>query len=233
MKATVQLFHDNQEDEDVYGSMNEQLVPQLPTLLTSYRTDSVVVHPLIELLEYLRFPTLDSIENLIELLMDLFESESDWQSANRILSIVTHLNTPGTTVNEMVSQKLHQTTSHVMQLWKECYDKNKGIIGFEGETLSEEEMVEWRVMVVLMRRMNCLFSFCDIRQELSEFGIPKTVDLLLHDIPRDLKRREFVELRFCCLKMKQMQCLYDLLQLKHPDTHDSDVNEDRVVVVSF
>ena len=88
-------------------------------------------------------------------------------------------------------------------------------------------------MVVLMRRMNCLFSFCDIRQELSEFGIPKTVDLLLHDIPRDLKRREFVELRFCCLKMKQMQCLYDLLQLKHPDTHDSDVNEDRVVGVSF
>ena len=78
MKATVQLFHDNQEDEDVYGSMNEQLVPQLPTLLTSYRTDSVVVHPLIELLEYLRFPTLDSIENLIELLMSILICPLKW-----------------------------------------------------------------------------------------------------------------------------------------------------------
>ena len=231
LKAVVQLFHDNQQDGSVYQNMNEVLVPQLESLLTSYRTDLLVVRPLIEMIEYLSFPSLESIEHLVSLLMDLFESESDWSEANQILSIVTHLNvTVGESTQELISQALHKTTNHVLEPWKKLEEEMKGgLEELEGGSVGKEYLKTCHRMSVLMHRLNCLFSFCDIRKELSELGIPNAADTLIQAIKPSFTEIELIELRFCCLKMKQMECLYELLHAKQPNIQESFVNEEVVV----
>lgn len=235
LKAVVQLFHDNQQDSSVYQNMNEVVVPQLASLLTSYRTDSLVVRPLIDLIACLSFPTLESIERLVSLLMDLFESESDWSEANQILSIVTHLHvTMGESTQELVTQALHKTTSHVLEPWKQLEEAMNGRLEeLDGGSISKEGLQTSRRMSVLMHRLNCLFSFCDVRKELKELGVPSTAEVLIQAIKPSFVETELIELRFCCLKLKQMECLYELLHAKQPDIQDSFVNEEVVVRIRF
>ena len=86
-----------------------------------------------------------------------------------------------------------------------------------------------RRLSVLMHRLNCLFSFCDVRKELGEMGIPKTADMLIQKIKPSFVETELIELRFCCLKLKQMECLYELLHAKQPDAQNSFVSDEAVV----
>ena len=225
------MFHDNQQDSTAYQNMNDVVVPQLGSLLATYRTDPLVVRPLIDLIEFLSFPTLESVERLVSLLMDLFESESDWNEANQILSIVTHLNvTVGESAQDLISQALHKTANRVLEPWKQLEEAlNSRLEELEEGPVSQEMLMTCRRLSVLMHRLNCLFSFCDVRKELGEMGIPKTADMLIQMIKPSFVETELIELRFCCLKLKQMECLYELLHAKQPDTQNSFVSDEAVV----
>ena len=183
LKATVQLFHDNQEEGTFYAKMNDMVVPHIAELVTTYKTDSAVYRPLVEIIEFLRFPDFASISSITSLLLSLFEKEGDSVFGNRILNVLTHIDVVEKDEATSIAPLLHEACKRIATTWSQRYD---------GVMLELTALKEAAMPAELAERLAPLCSelgqLCNLRcyqdeaAALEAARVPETVEVLLMDV---------------------------------------------------
>lgn len=190
LKATVQLFYDNHDDDiqsasyNQYTSINEVIIPHLDSLLTIYKADPLIETQLIDMIDYLTLPSVESVHTIAGILFELFENERDPSRGNRILYIASHLSVQ-TADNQAVSIEsfFKSTCQKTVDLWKSIYKENSTkflVIENEDEYNQLEETC--RSMCVIMNRMVNLLCFSNVCSEFQEKGVFSDIEMLLLDI---------------------------------------------------
>lgn len=184
LKATVQLFHDNQEEGAFYAKMNEIVVPHIAELVTTYKTDSAVYRPLVEIIEFLQFPDFASISAIASLLLSLFEKEGDSVFGNRILNTLTHIHViekAGTDAS--IARLLHEACARIAAAWSQRYD---GLM-LELTALKEEAMEpalaeRLEPLCSELGQLCNLLCYQDETAALDAANVAGTVEVLLLDV---------------------------------------------------
>lgn len=199
LKATVQLFYEN-HDEDVqslsytqYTSVNEAVVPQLENLLQTYKTDASIETHLINMIEYLTFPSMKVVDSIASILMELFKKEQDSIQANHILFILSHLNVQLKDKESVpIHDLLHTASEEALTLWSSYYKEisSKMLLMSDEENVKDIEESCRSLCMILNRLINllCYTNECAIYQEK---GLFTDIELLLMDIKPTYTRMLF------------------------------------------
>ena len=204
MKASVQLFYDNHDEDtqslsyNLYYSINETLLPQLPQLLSIYKTDALIEKQLIELVSFITFPSISSLESITSILIDLFKREQDRKQANHILYLLTHIHVQSKEEegNEGVSTQdiLHKTIVETVELWKSFFKS------FSSELFGISKVNDsCHTLCVLLSRMVNLCCYSNECSYLEEKEVFTDIELILMDVKSTLLgNHSFTHLLILC-----------------------------------
>lgn len=200
MKATVQLFHDNHDEDpqsqsyNQYTTMNEIMVNQIEKLLTMYKTDLKIEMNLVNLIEYLQFPSIQAIEGIAMILIDLFKNETDLTQGNHLLYILSHLDIHSQEPSHIPIQKyLHSSCIEILQKWSELYKQiaTKLLLIHEENEYHEIEETCHSLCVVLSQLVN-IYCYSDETPLFQEKGLFSDIELVLMDIKNTDMRRYII-----------------------------------------
>ena len=174
----------------------------LPALLAMYRTETPLLPLLLDCVALTRFSSLDSLHATMAQLAQLFPSQTLPLLANHILATLAAIATQdgGSHTLDSLMQPLVVSS---LQRWNETYRKEATQL-----LSSESRESAARKLLDVFAAVANLFCFRDISQQLREFRVFESADIIRHDLSSLPESGVFLELQFQCLRLQQLALLY-------------------------